>query len=102
MSEMIERAAKAICKASGEEWKKGTWQGVDLDRFNNHWRHKARAAIEALREPTETMLDACGPKPPRWDATELSRRVREEATKMRMEDWKAMIDAAIAKGDDPA
>src|SRR5207342_1754357 len=55
--DLIERVAKAICEASGEMWRTGTYEvmsGRDftmedhpLDPFNNHWRGKAKAALEA-------------------------------------------------------
>jgi hypothetical protein len=57
----IERVAKALCEASGAEWRTGTypiasgpnfeWEDHDADRLNNHWRYKARAAIEAFVSP---------------------------------------------------
>ncbi|UXS01682.1 hypothetical protein [Agrobacterium tumefaciens] len=49
------------------------------------------------KEPTQEMLDACGPKPKHWDATPSSRRVRESADRMRREDYKTMLSAAPAK-----
>lgn len=49
------------------------------------------------KEPTQEMLDACGPKPKHWDATPVSRRVRESADRMRREEYKAMLAAAPAK-----
>lgn len=55
----VERVARAICEASGEAWREGTYEvhsgsnfeveEHSLDPFNNHWRHKARAAIAALQ-----------------------------------------------------
>ena len=51
MSEMIERVAKAILKAYSED----PWEDL-----NKHWREvyttEARAAIEAMRKPTEAMI----------------------------------------------
>lgn len=68
MSEIIERVAKAICEAYGHEWRTGTYPAMtgqnfemedhDADRLNNGWRHIARAAIEAMREPTLSMVHA--------------------------------------------
>jgi hypothetical protein len=55
---VVERVARAICAASGETWRTGTYEVASgrnfevedhlLDPFNNHWRHKARAAIAAI------------------------------------------------------
>lgn len=55
MSEMIERVAKAL---------KGYEAAVLLDTGSvnpggkEYWEGKARAAIEAMREPTAAMIDA--------------------------------------------
>src|SRR4249919_3532372 len=72
---LIERAAKAICAASGEIWKDGTYRVVSgpnfevedhpLDPFNNHWRAKAKAALEAagittLQAQLERVTEAAG------------------------------------------
>ena len=67
MSEMIERVARALYEADGD------------DTIN--WPKLARAAIAAMREPTEAMLmeSSC-------NAVETERLVR---------DWQAMIDAAL-------
>ena len=68
MSEMVEKVARALCAASSEQWRSGTyqlrtgpnfeWEDHEADDLNNHWRSKARAAIEAMREPTISMIDA--------------------------------------------
>jgi len=59
----VEAVARAICEASQGQWR--TNEGLsaqaikilDNDALNNHWRHKARAAIAALQarsaEPVE-------------------------------------------------
>ena len=53
-----EKIARAICEASGEEWKVGTYEVMSgpnfemedhpLDPFNNHWRHKADAVLALI------------------------------------------------------
>ena len=76
---MEEKVAKALfdhnqsmCNISPEEWK---YVGV-----KGYWFNLARAAIEAMREPTETM-DNAGEQ---WcDQTSA------------MVVWQAMIDAAL-------
>jgi hypothetical protein len=85
MSEMVERVAEALAqsfretvvKVSGDSWEQ---TGVTLPS-KEVWERYARAAIEAMRKPTDPMLDA--------------------GNKLYMLDecWEAMIDAAIA---DPA
>lgn len=59
----LERVARAICEASGEAWREGTMEFAtgpnfemeehSADPLNNHWRHVARAAIEAIHGTTE-------------------------------------------------
>ena len=67
-SEMVERVARAIL--AGHDWTIGAFDGVGLsgsgptgwDALDPGWqeayRNMARAAIEAMREPTEEMEDA--------------------------------------------
>ena len=71
---MVERVAKAIRDASTQD----DWT-----------RAAARAAIEAMREPTEAMMEAvdCGGRKRGW----LSGKMRES-------NWCAMIDAALKEG----
>lgn len=60
---MVERVARALCEASCEEWREGILLqggGYDSDQLNNHWRFKARAAIEEMRTPTLEMWEAFG------------------------------------------
>lgn len=53
MSEMIERAAEAAFMA---DWPKDNWSRFgNEDYVKNRYRRIARAAIEAMREPTEAM-----------------------------------------------
>ncbi len=75
MSEMIERVAKAISEChSGRDWRGMSEYGKDW------WREEARAAIEAMREPTEAM-ETAGQVDPLPISTNAS--------------WKAMIDEAL-------
>ncbi len=58
MSEMIERVARAICLDAG---RMGDAQAVEQQRVDRDWRNhiaSARAAIEAMREPTKAQLEA--------------------------------------------
>ena len=50
MSEMVERIAIAVCEADGCLWSEAT----DLDK--GLYRDTARAAIAAMREPTDAMI----------------------------------------------
>ena len=56
MSEMVERVAKNICRRRQERW--GYTETVP-DYVESHWQEcmpDARAAIEAMRLPTEPMI----------------------------------------------
>lgn len=58
MSEMIERVARALCAADELDWDaqaNGQTSGSGSDDEQQGYLDKARAAIEAMREPTEAM-----------------------------------------------
>lgn len=64
MTEMVERVAKAIFVKmsdgtgfSGVDGS-GTWETATSDDAKESWRQIARAAIAAMREPTEAMIDS--------------------------------------------
>ena len=82
MSEMVERIARAICVASGQDPDfdydpRGISFGDDI-----RWKlyvPKARAAIEAMREPTEAI-----------------RQIKTMSISYGAEDiWRTMIDEAL-------
>ena len=87
MSEMVERVARAL---------RFRFHGIapDIEGFAildmatgdtiGDWRDQARAAIEAMREPTDEML--------RGHSDNVDGLDPETARK----DWEAMIDAALA------
>jgi len=70
-SEMVERVAKALCKHGGDCWQ------MHID--------DARAAIEAMREPTEAMESAG------WDSYD-----RNDGWSGPQYCWQAMVDAALS------
>lgn len=82
---MIERVARAIL--AGHDWTQNSerqengWDSVPPD-WQEAYRSMARAAIEAMMEPTEAMLEA-GPPEPYMDAAV----------------WSKMIDAALVRPD---
>ena len=85
MSEMIERVARALCLANGEDPDKpsgafGVWW--------KSYRDEARAALEAMREPSSAqeavMLD-------------LLERADRPPTKRWHWVWQEMIDAALSE-----
>lgn len=58
---MIERVARALCEAEGMEWgaqASAMTSGSGGDNEQEYYLTQARAAIEAMREPTEAMQDA--------------------------------------------
>lgn len=101
MSEMIERVARALAERHGDNWDdipdhKGHWvkergyfggrfRDVN-ERFRCDYLDEAEAAIEAIREPTDAMLNAA-----MW----------QKGQQPYADVWRAMIDAALsaAKGE---
>ena len=85
--EMIERVARAIVFAGAA---RGAYDAADLAAvIEQSWPHNihiARAAIEAMREPTKTMIDAADP---------LSWVDAGQAGVEQGEIWRTMIDAAL-------
>ena len=73
---MIERVARAMAKAASPlPWEMGD------EEWRNDFRTLARAAIEAMREPTPEMFIAA----------------RTPSVGTTRAEWQAMIDAAIGK-----
>lgn len=101
---MIEKVARAILNAHA-----GDIPVHDADLQWSWWIEEARAAIEAMREPTEGMLDdADEPFHDEW------KRQRESNVKAGRDKnagfgsgpfssriWQAMITAALSEGDTP-
>ena len=58
----VEEVARALCASDGANWDaktdSETANGCAPDEQRDYWREKARAAIEAMREPTQAMLAA--------------------------------------------
>jgi hypothetical protein len=52
---MIERVARAIYEVSAEPEHGDSWEAVSSLPWGDNLREHARAAIEAMREPTEAM-----------------------------------------------
>lgn len=87
MSEMVERVARALCEAIGFP---ADGNVLDGDQIKIGWHTqipKARAAIEALRLPTDAMVGAghAEIKPDNLPADAGDAR----------QCWRAMIDAAL-------
>lgn len=97
MSEMIERVAKALAKCHGDNWddlpankshwtaQRGQFGGRFRDvneRYRCDYLDEAEAAIEAMEDPTEAMIEAGNCR------TSVSASMNTVAT------WQAMIGAA--------
>jgi hypothetical protein len=93
MSEMIDRVAKAICGASGMRW------DDMLSGARDQFRRDARAAIEAMREPTEAMVKAAQEETYCHSWSSRGEHIEDPEVA-----WTAMIDAALGEqpGDAPA
>ena len=53
MQTPLERAARALCAALGDDWNR-EGQGALADAYKGH----VRAVLEAIREPSQKMVDA--------------------------------------------
>jgi hypothetical protein len=77
MSEMVERVARAIYAAGKDDY---AWPWDELNETRKEGvRDVARAAIAAMREPTEAMLQA---------GSDIAHVVT-------LDDWEYMIDEAL-------
>jgi hypothetical protein len=90
MSEKVESVARALCaRHSDNETDADQWV-IDLDnhpvRYWTNWKEDARAAIEAMREPTIEMADA-----PNIHAN----LIPQTSPPMWARAWQIMIDAAL-------
>lgn len=94
MVTMIERVARRLCEANNTIW--GGPRGEDDPDFmlvKLRYMHQARVAIEAMREPTEAMVEAVA------KAEEEQGYCKSAYESMSAEDaWPIMIDAAL-KGE---
>lgn len=85
MSDMVERVARALCRHAGA----GHFKGRDLDAYVEiYWRGHAsgaRAAVEAMRNPTDKMICAS-----------LDDHDKRSGRQSITECWNSMIDAALA------
>lgn len=103
---MIERVAEGLwqaesVRATGKR-RRILWN-EEGDKARESWRFMARAAIEAMRNPTDEMLDACQRalvdtmRDLGWSKAQRAGRLSAQ-TKSVMR-WNAMIDAALSKAE---
>lgn len=89
MSEMVERVARAILQAEADERGiEAGWDGLPPN-IQHALVLQARAAIEAMREPTEGMLSAAAAK--LYDASQHG----EPLNAFVAGHYRAMIDGAL-------
>lgn len=82
MSEMVEKVARAICCPRGCDYADYDGKGIcALDQLKNY-EDRARAAIAAMREPTDAMIYAA------------YRSLRDDGL-VASEVWPAMIDECL-------
>lgn len=85
---MVEQVARALCKEASIDPDKSDEWAPGVDRKN--WESRigaARAAIGAMREPTEAMVDA-GSDIEDIDGNDIGLTAAQDA-------WQAMIDEAL-------
>ncbi len=83
MSEMVESVAKAMAEQGQAHTK---WEDC-AETFREKMRAQARAAIEAMREPTPAMVDA-GYEADNGEDRHLGERGARDC-------WRLMVDAAL-------
>ena len=96
MSEMTERVRKALREAEAE-WDRVAHTDAYFPTAHGHHDHMglalARAAIEAMREPTDAMISASSEEGVGWGDDNARGYVKAE--------WQAMLDAALADDKQP-
>jgi hypothetical protein len=85
--DMIERVARALFAVEWDSKSSDPWEGAYADE-REAWLQSARAAIEAMRDPTDAMKDAGDLPTYQW--------VDDVASNV----WGRMIDAALSEGSD--
>jgi len=89
MTSIIEKVARALCKAADDDWDWSVFYIVDgndtAETAQNLYRGMARAAIQAMREMTPAMSKAADI--PGWDDS-VTIGLGDEI-------WEAAIDAAL-------
>ena len=100
---MIDWVAKAMWE-DGEE-ARWPWDHSEAAGEKAIYRSKARAALKAIREPSEAMQEAANAVLGKW-VKQTNRAFREKDVSLLADDneparfvWRAMIDAALAEHD---
>jgi hypothetical protein len=87
MTEMVDRMSRASWNACGLL----DWDSKEAAPYRDEWRLRMRAAIEAMLEPTEAMVDAGAGEVALYDQSvgNSSSQITETA-------YRAMLRAALA------
>ena len=94
MSEMVERVARAICRSNCSPRMSRDHIECQVENAWDMWIPEARAAIEAMREPTIKMASQ-GLK--EWQCATDTGDLDTDAHDMELI-WKAMIQASLGDG----
>lgn len=96
MSEMIERVARALwSKAKDEPTRRSVGFSFENDPLRLWWIDQARAAIEAMREPTKMMLNSTADVVVYYDDFALNDGTCYMSEDSAEQAFKSMIDAAL-------
>lgn len=106
MSEMVERVARAMCRQHNlDGFGLDITEDDHITRYVNNtvdkewpkWSREARAAIEAMREPTDAMLDAAcdGLVDPDGNPVDVDCSFRADLRADAKTEWQDVIDAAL-------
>ena len=87
----IERAARAMYATVQPEW---DWDDPDAEPLRRMYRDNAKAAILALKEPSDAMVDAGADVIGSINKAESDFAVRDDTKSV----WNMMIDAALGEG----
>jgi hypothetical protein len=86
----IERAARAMYDTVDPEWE---WDDPEAELLRRMYRENAKAAILALKEPSEVMVDAGADVVRNVNTAESDFAVRDDTKSV----WNMMIDAALGE-----
>lgn len=96
---MVEKVARRLCEAADDDWDWSVFYIVDAndtaETGRDVYRNMARAAIEAMREPTDGMVDAP------YDADiDFGPGGTGDVQANPRNVWRAMIDKAIQESEE--
>ncbi|MBV9065110.1 MAG: hypothetical protein JO004_05010 [Methylobacteriaceae bacterium] len=83
MSDFVERVSRALCQSAGHDPDGGQRAGAVEEANSTFFTQMARAAVEAMRDPTEAMIEAARDEILVADAPGA---------------WRKMIEVALSEG----